>query len=173
MSYKQKGQSKTKYVKKYKYHASLVLNITLFIVLSISVFHRLTYAAQFQWSQPQYTFEIKTQIEEVEVVKYDTKNILSMLDGIHFLETNRGKNTNPNALHNLCKDKGMSNEYGYGGMQLKICFEDEKAAKARVTLWLVEKLEQFDGNVGKTLCYYNLGKAVSTCKYYENYLKSK
>lgn len=70
MSYKQKGQSKTKYVKKYKYHASLVLNITLFIVLSISVLHRLAYAKQFEWGQPDHTFEIKVQ--EVEVKVYET-----------------------------------------------------------------------------------------------------
>lgn len=107
----------------------------------------------------------------VEVVKTEILPISQIVEGIHHLESGRGTNNNPNALHNICKAQGKSNEYGYGGMRLKICFEDEKTAKARVTLWVVEHLEKFEGNVAMTMCYYNLGQKVNDCEYYQNYLK--
>lgn len=110
------------------------------------------------------------RIKEVPVqVETLNSNILDMVKYIHKKESTSGKNTNPNALHNYCKAQGKSNEYGYGGMRLKMCFDSEKAAKAWVTLWLAEKLELFNGNVGMTLCYYNLGEKITNCPYAEGY----
>jgi len=110
------------------------------------------------------------QIKEVPVkVETLNTNILDMVEYIHKKESTNGKNTNPQALHNLCKAQGKSNEYGYGGMRLKMCFDSEKAAKAWVTLWLAEKLELFNGNVGMTLCYYNLGEKITNCDYAQGY----
>lgn len=108
--------------------------------------------------------------KQVEVVKTQVLPITQIVDGIHFLESGRGTNDNPNALHNICKSRNESNEYGFGGMRLKICFEDQKSAKARVTLWVVEHMELFDGNVAMTLCYYNLGQKTNNCEYYQKYL---
>jgi hypothetical protein len=112
------------------------------------------------------------KIKEVPVqVETLNSNILDMVEYIHKKESTNGKNTNPQALHNYCKSIGKSNEYGYGGMRLKMCFDSEKAAKAWVTLWLAEKLELFNGNVGMTLCYYNLGEKITNCPYAEGYAR--
>jgi len=112
------------------------------------------------------------QIKEVPVnVEVLNTNILDLVDYIWLKESTRGKNTNPNALHNLCKAQGKSNPYGYGGMQLKICFENDTMAKARVTLWLAEHLKTYNGNTNMALCMYRYGQLLQTCDYAEGYDK--
>ena len=112
------------------------------------------------------------KIKEVPVeVQTLNSNVLDLVDYIHEKESNRGRNTNPDALHNLCKSQGKSNEFGYGGMRLKICFENETMAKARVTLWVAEHLVKYEGNVGRVLCQYNLGQSITNCPYKEGYVR--
>lgn len=93
-----------------------------------------------------------------------------LLRYIHQAESSGGTNRNPNALHNLCKSQGKENQYGYGGMALKICFNSHEEATARVMRWLTEHLKKFDGDVAKTLCYYRHGEEMINCQYYQKYL---
>lgn len=110
---------------------------------------------------------------EVAIEKVD---VIKLVDAIHYLESSRGKAKI--GLQSICAERGESNEYGYGGMALKICFRNNVEAKARVTLWIVERLAKYNNNVGRTLCSYNLGdndeQAIAgNCKYYQDYLKIK
>ena len=73
-------------------------------------------------------------------------------------ESSYGTNTNPNALHNICKAKGKSNEFGYGGMQMMICFNSFEESVKRVDEWL-------DKQSDITLCYYNTGVKTNECSY--------
>lgn len=73
-------------------------------------------------------------------------------------ETTYGTNTNPHALHNICKAQGKSNEFGYGGMAMMICFDSFQEAVNTVDAWLTKRDKE-------NLCYYNIGKRVSDCEY--------
>jgi hypothetical protein len=115
--------------------------------------------------------EVEKIVEKPVEVQTLNSNVLDLVDYIWLKESTRGQNTNPNALHNYCKSQGKFNPYGYGGMRLKMCFDSEKAAKAWVTLWVAEKLEAFNGNVGMTLCYYNIGEKITNCPYMEGYVR--
>lgn len=77
---------------------------------------------------------------------------------IHLKESSNGKNTNPNALHNICKAKGKSNEFGYGGMLMMICFDSFEESVRVVDAWLTKRDNE-------ALCYYNLGIKTSDCDY--------
>lgn len=73
-------------------------------------------------------------------------------------ETSKGTNKNPEALHNLCKGHGKSNEFGYGGMAMKICFNSFQEAVQVVDDWLTKRDME-------ALCYYNIGVKVTDCSY--------
>lgn len=73
-------------------------------------------------------------------------------------ETTFGTNTNPNALHNICKSQGLSNEYGYGGMALKLCYKSFQEATDVVDAWLTKRDNE-------ALCYYNKGERLKDCDY--------
>jgi len=84
---------------------------------------------------------------------------------VHRKESSSGTNTNPDALHNRCKAQGKSNEYGYGGMALMICFDSHEEATARVARWY---LEHRPGRTeAQTYCRYNIGGEHETCAYWE------
>lgn len=104
-----------------------------------------------------------------EIIKVQPFNISKIVDGIHWLESNRGAANIEGSLQRYCEKQGLTNEYGYGGMHDKICFRNKVEAKARVTLWVVENLEKNGGNLGVTLCKYNTGKESNTCKYFTDY----
>jgi len=94
-----------------------------------------------------------------------------IVDGIHMLESSRGTTGKPGSLQYYCEQKGMSNEYGYGGMKLKICFDSHELARERIVRWVNKHFEKFNLDLGKTLCYYNLGLEKSDCKYYQDFLE--
>lgn len=73
-------------------------------------------------------------------------------------ESTFGRNKNPQALHNLCRAQGKSNEFGYGGMKMKICFDTFQDAVNKVDAWL-------DQRDNEALCYYNLGIKTGSCEY--------
>jgi hypothetical protein len=80
------------------------------------------------------------------------------IDHIWLKETSRGTNTNPNALHNICKAQGKSNEFGYGGMQNMWCYDSFEQSVRVVDAWL-------DKQTAENLCYYNVGIKTSNCNY--------
>ena len=81
-----------------------------------------------------------------------------MIDHFWLKETTRGKDKNPLALHNLCKAQGKSNEFGYGGMAMKLCYDSFQEAVNVVDAWLTERDKE-------VACYYNLGTRTSKCNY--------
>lgn len=81
-----------------------------------------------------------------------------MIDHFWLKETTRGKDKNPLALHNLCKAQGKSNEFGYGGMAMKLCYNSFQEAVDVVDAWLTERDKE-------VACYYNLGTRTSKCNY--------
>lgn len=99
-----------------------------------------------------------------------TIQVEKMLEYIHLAESSKGTNQNPQALHNLCKAQGKSNEYGYGGMQMRLCFTTHEQATARVHEWIEKHLQRFEGSEIKTLCYYRWGKEMTNCQYYQKYI---
>lgn len=111
------------------------------------------------------------KIQASETATQPRSTIDDLVDGIHFLETGRGKAKI--GLQGICAAKGMSNEYGWGGMKLKICFPTHADAKARVTKRVIDLYNKYTGDEGSVLCMYNLGKEVKNCEYYQNYLKMR
>jgi len=103
---------------------------------------------------------IKVTETKVEKIK-----ISEIIDKIWTLESSRGQA--PAGLHVYCKNQGMSNEYGYGGMALKLCFRNHKEATAMIHLWFNQQLET--KSVEQALCYYNTGRADNNCEYLKAY----
>lgn len=125
----------------------------------------------YEVAQEQPTVPVVTEVKAAEPeVSTPSADIQGMLNYIHMAESTKGKNNTPGALHLICRSQGKWNELGYGGMRLKICFENEAEGMAKVGNWLERHLQRFDGDVAKTLCYYNLGEEQVNCKYYQKYL---
>lgn len=106
-------------------------------------------------SQPKQC-ETKTQIDTQ--VFFDT---------LRQKESSMGKNENPVALHNYCKNKGKWNEIGYNP-QAKFCFKDEEEARLYVAYYVKKNCD------GKTQaqceCFWNTGDMTDSCHYSNNEL---
>lgn len=107
------------------------------------------------------------QIKEVpvEIQTFKHIDILKIVDAVEQLESSGGKNTNPNALHNICRSKGQENTWGYSGMKGGKCFDSYEQGRAWIAYWWLRKLEANDWNVQKCACIYNLGESRSDCPY--------
>lgn len=92
-------------------------------------------------------------------------DVADFLRRVHRKESSSGTNTNPQALHNQCKAQNRSNEYGYGGMAMMICFDDHGEASARVARWFRE--HRTTRTEAQTYCYYAYGRHMDTCDYWE------
>lgn len=108
------------------------------------VSQKVVYAADIEKNTPQSFIQQSKHPEQI--------------DHIWNKETTRGKNTNPNALHNICKSQGKSNEFGYGGMAMMICFDSFEESVRVVDAWLTKRDNE-------ALCYYNLGTRTDKCDY--------
>lgn len=164
----------TKRVSRKQYNLVLICLILLSVIsayLGLDLAARKVRASQeLLWPISNATVIEVERIKEVPVnVEVLNTNILDLVDYVWMKESTRGKNTNPQALHNYCKSIGRSNEFGMGGMRLKLCYENHKQARAIVTLWFAERLKEFNGNVSMSLCYYNLGEKITNCPYAEKY----
>jgi hypothetical protein len=149
------------------------LSCVAFIILILLVVHVVYTTAVAKAQEDMVTAwtgetVIETRTEIVE--KTISASIPQIVDGIHLLESSRGKAKV--GLQAICEAQGKSNEYGYGGMAMKKCFDSHEEATKHVAWWVARHLDEFDGSVGKTLCYYNLGEKVETCQYYQNYKKA-
>ncbi len=49
-----------------------------------------------------------------------------------------------------------------------MCFNSLKTVESLVDNWITDKLSK-GWDIGTTVCYYNLGKIINECNYYENY----
>jgi len=86
-------------------------------------------------------------------------------------ETTRGTNRVEGGLQDMCADKGMWNEYGYGGMSNPICFADKAEADITLTKWFEKHLATKTD--AQTFCYYAHGKLMDDCAYYQGVLTIK
>lgn len=108
---------------------------------------------------------------KVEVSK-DCK-ITTQIDPKQFFETLRvkesssGKNSNPVALHNYCKAKGMWNEIGYNP-QKKFCFKDQEEASLYVAYYVKKNCD--NKTQAQCECFWNTGDMTDSCHYSKNEL---
>ena len=87
------------------------------------------------------------------------------MDKIYTLESSNGKNDSCAA-----NNKGV-NGFGYRqNAHENICFNAHETVRALVIDWVTDKLNA-QWSVSSLLCYYNQGRRVNDCPYYQNYLK--
>ena len=92
-----------------------------------------------------------------------------IVDYIWYRESGRGKYNPPYSLASNCYAKGEFNEWGFGGMQNPKCFKTLKEGKDTVYAWISRYMKQYNGDVVKTLCMYNVGLA-DNCEYGTTFL---
>lgn len=116
-------------------------------------------------SSPQ-TIKVLTQEEKERVVAYS--GLSKIVRGVWILETGKGTNTNESAHHNECTSVGMTNEFGYRALD-DYCFETFEDSVSRVTEWFEAELKT--KSLNNALCYYSMGKNISTCEYAISFAK--
>jgi len=167
------GYKKVSKFDPYKYAALAGVSVYSFFIIGFAVpksIHETneSYLRQFTFGQfPALAVAAEPKVAGTSAIikKPETKEEIiaaskypEQIDHIWLKETSRGTNTNPNALHNICKAKGKSNEFGYGGMQNMWCFDSFEEAVRVVEQWL-------DKQTAEALCYYNIGIKTSNCQY--------
>lgn len=83
------------------------------------------------------------------------------IDHIWFRESGRGTNKNPKALHNICKTKGMTNEFGYDPYTGH-CFPSFGYGIRVMENWRINHRELSDN---QALCLYNGAGKAEDCPY--------
>lgn len=94
---------------------------------------------------------------EEKVSKPIPPSILSIVDAIHFVESNHGKDLS--GLHGKCVAQGKDNSYSYG----KKCYENEEKTKEIVIDWFERKTKTM--SLETALCYFGGAGKVSSCDY--------
>lgn len=87
---------------------------------------------------------------------------------VHMLETTAGHA--PTGKHIRCREKGMTNEFGYRAAE-NFCFPTEHEAIKTVKDWFKRSLEK--RSLAASLCRYNVGTPTEDCEYYKQYLSLK
>ena len=97
---------------------------------------------------------------QVVPVKPDIQKIVRKIYG---LESSFGRNDD-------CRLQGKFNGYGFGQNTFTWnCFDSFEIVTGKVEAWVQDKLDK-DYTLAETLCFYNLGKKLDSCEYYNNYL---
>jgi hypothetical protein len=120
--------------------------------------HRLDVTASplpdnFSWTVHAQEPKEKTHYQIVHESKHAEE-----IDLIWLKESSRGKNNPIGSLENYCQLQGKTNQFGYGGMDLKICYDSFEESVKAVEKWL-------DKRTAEALCMYNTGVRVSNCEY--------
>jgi len=113
--------------------------------------------------------EVKAVEDTTEIKKDTGHSIPWLIDKIHLMESTRGKNGIASSLQKYCEDKGLWNEYGYGGMAKKICFKDQTEADITIIKWFEKQFKT--KTESQTICYYRYGEVMPDCDYYQNIIK--
>lgn len=158
--------------------AILAVYSTLYAVNSFFSTRYFTFHSPIIIQAPIQLHTRKTEIIVKEIIKESTQSAqpstpiaqVDDLDAIvakvHMLETTRGKA--PTGKHVTCKNKGMSNEYGYRAHE-NYCFSTHEEATATVKDWFKRSLEK--RSLAASLCRYNIGTPTEDCQYYQEYKK--
>ena len=90
------------------------------------------------------------------------QNINAIVYSIYGLESTWGKNDN-------CRKQGKYNGYGYGVHNNgSLCFDSHEQARLAVVNWVTQR---YDWQLSTLLCFYNQGRIMKDCNYYQNYLR--
>jgi len=89
------------------------------------------------------------------------ERIERLYQSVRTMESGKGTNNNPVALHNQCKAKGMINEIGYLATPT-YCFDDAEHQKLTFSRWIMKREKMTDAQL---LCYWNTGTLVNSCRY--------
>lgn len=109
--------------------------------------------------------EVAEAAEVQERPQAEPAGIDQIVATVRTLESTNG--TAPSGHHVTCRNKGMSNEYGYG-VYSGLCFDTHEEATKSVAKWFTRELQNL--TLGQALCKYNTGNASDSCVYYEDYL---
>lgn len=147
--------------------------LALFVIIMLWVANTYSYNVEPVSPQGPLTSSAPNLIQMVEASEEQSSGVSAddIVDAIWMLESSRGTTGNPGSLQHYCESRGMSNEYGYGGMKLKICFESHEKATTRIIKWVNKYYTKFDNDLGRTACYYNLGIDQPDCKYYQDMME--
>jgi len=96
-----------------------------------------------------------------EFLAYNAEEITKV---VYELETNSGKNGTDQGCH----AKGLHNGYGFAPGS---CYESDAETGKLVEKWFEKQLKT--KTLAQSLCFYNMGKVLDDCDYYQNYLKIK
>ena len=80
-----------------------------------------------------------------------------IIDRIGFIESNNGQTGHAKT----CKEKGLSNNYGYN---LPTCFQTDEEAREAVK-WQLKKYAEEGLDLNTSLCRYNTGERQADCDY--------
>lgn len=119
------------------------------------------------------TVKAKEQVKITEEVKPDY-SIVELVDYIHMQETGRGNAES--GLHITCRNKGMTNEYGYRAMDAwsngvfnsdnAFCFENTVEEVLTVTELITKLVNKY--GIYEAMCIYNTGSTKNgNCDYVE------
>lgn len=105
------------------------------------------------------------KVNAMEKVGDNVVDVADLVSFVHHRETSDGKA--PTGHHVNCRQKGLTNEYGYAP-QAGTCFKTAEEAERTVRNWFTRELENH--TVGQALCRYNIGEYATSCNYYKDYL---
>lgn len=143
-----------------------IFYLFLTIFIGISIYSACNGGVKIGSLEPiQDKIEVKAVENTIEEEKVTDHSIIWLIDKIHLMESSRGKNGGVGTLQKYCEDKGMWNEYGYGGMSQKICFKDKEEADETMIKWFEKQFKT--KTESQTICYYRHGEIMSNCDYYQ------
>lgn len=76
-------------------------------------------------------------INQVQAKETKPDNVSELANYIHFRESTNG--TAEKGLHITCRDKGLSNEYGYNP---PMCYKDNASVRKLVESWIIDHKAQ-------------------------------
>lgn len=179
-----------RYIKKNVSLAGIFIGSMMAVVVMMLFIYRINrfydeYRFVIQWPTVSFSFTAPLQIEkrmkaEPEIIspipsspsptpkREKSKEELvkssmypDFIDHIWFRESGRGTNKNPKALHNICKAKGMTNEFGYDPYS-GYCFTSFSHAIRVMENWRISHRELSNN---QALCLYNGAGKAEDCPY--------
>lgn len=116
---------------------------------------------------PVKVYAAEEPMVEADPIEDEGRNFLRR---VRILESSNGTNTNPQALHNICKARGKVNTIGYGGMHgidgELFCFDSAEQEAGKAMSWYREHRETM--SEGEAYCVWNIGVQTDTCPYWAN-----
>ena len=124
--------------KTYKKAQKLAFAVVLMQLVLVSVYAYIV-NSPFMRVFDKKVIYVQNEAKKTTEVKNEAKkdNTRELVDLIHFRESNNGTATN--GLHITCKNKGLSNEYGYNPPK---CYNDNETLKKIVEDWVIDHKKQ-------------------------------